>query len=521
MFLQSRIETELFAIKIRDAISEDYPQLSKTIMSYQAGISAQDRRQIEKDIRERKLLGIMSTNALELGIDIGDLDAAVLGGFPGSVNSFWQQAGRAGRTSFDLPPDQQANALIFYIPKVSPLDMYYAKHFDELMDLNHEDAVIDLDNVLIAKNHLWCAVHEKHVSDADLQHFGINAEKAIEMLERESKIRKVGSKYRPVNQKEFVAGKVSLDMFGEEQYLIVVVEPNGSRKNLTVEDDLRVKREIYPNTVYLYKTETYLVLKVDHEKKIIEVEKDDLTYYTVVKMLKVIEIVSEQERKEINDFTFHYGDVNVFFTPGLILKRDFESDNLIGDVEIINPQTFCLETKAIWWTLPEDYAYLALKSDNALRMYKTLEDNKQNEIEINQFIADNGIREPIDKALMSEQFAGGIHAMEHACIAMVPYFQLCDRNDIGGVSIPRHDDTNLPTVFIYDGYQGGIGITQRVFRKVEDLFDKTEKMIKSCKCSNGCPACVLSPKCGNDNIPIDKHAALVLLKALKFKKKVP
>ena len=205
-----------------------------------------------------------------------------------------------------IASDQQANALIFYIPKVSPLDMYYAKHFDELMDLNHEDAVIDLDNVLIAKNHLWCAVHEKHVSDADIQHFGINAEKAIEMLERESKIRKVGSKYRPVNQKEFVAGKVSLDMFGEEQYLIVVVEPNGSRKNLTVEDDLRVKREIYPNTVYLYKTETYLVLKVDHEKKIIEVEKYDLTYYTVVKMLKVIEIVSEQERKEINDFTFHY-----------------------------------------------------------------------------------------------------------------------------------------------------------------------------------------------------------------------
>ncbi len=516
MFLRTRFEAELFAKSIKQDLTPISETLANSIMAYRAGISAEDRRSIEHSIRSRGLLGITSTNALEVGIDIGDLDSVILGGFPGSVNSFWQQAGRAGRTSFTVAPDQQQEALIFYVPKIDPLDMYYAANFQELLDTNHEDAVVDLENLLILKNHLWCAVYEKGISPDDYKYFGTNIEKALQILEQENKIKKVGNRYHPADPNDFPPKKVMLDNLSGDQYQLMVVEESGSLKLLTTEDQERVIFEIYPQTVYIYMTETYLVLSVDHEKKIVKLKKELIPYYTRVRMNEEIQINAELEHRQTNDFSVHFGDVTVYFTPNEIQKRDLENDNIIGGIEMENPLTFQLDTKSLWWTFPSDYALLTIKSKEALDYLSSL---TTQDLDIEAFVKKFSIEVPEFKATLSEEFGGGIHAMEHACISMIPYFQLCDRNDIGGVSSPNHDDTKLPTVFIYDGYQGGIGITQRVFQKVESLFEKTEKMIQACKCQAGCPACVYSPKCGSNNYPIDKKAAQVLLKLIKYKKK--
>lgn len=521
MFVQSRNEAEDYAIKIKNTLKKEYPQLSNLIMSYRAGISANDRRNIEKDIKNKKLLGIISTNALEVGIDIGDLDSVILGGFPGSINSFWQQAGRAGRTKIGIHPDQQQNALIFYIAKASPLDMYYARNFNELLNLNHEDAIIDLENIIIVKNHLWCAVYEKDILESELNDFGINAEKAINELINEGKVKKIGSRYQKVNN-DFAAGAVSLSNINKNLYQIFVINNDGTKSQLTLEDESIVLREIYPETIYLYMTEKYLVLAVDYEKKRIEVKKEDFSYKTKVLMNEDVQIISEIKKKEINDLTFCYGDVNVISTPTSIIKIDDINDRIIGNIPIKNPQESNLETKAIWWVIPRTYSTLTLKPENTLKYFKSLKNLNQNEIDFDDFIHKNDINDlesSVLSSLSSNNLAGGIHAMEHACISMIPYFQLCDRKDVGGISTLRHPDTRLPTVLIYDGFQGGIGITDRIFNNVEALFDKTENMISSCKCKNGCPACVLSPNCGNNNTPMNKHAGLVLLNSLKFKKK--
>jgi DEAD/DEAH box helicase domain-containing protein len=516
MFLRTRFEAELFAKSIKQDLSQISDTSANLIMAYRAGISPEDRRKIEHSIRGRELLGITSTNALEVGIDIGDLDSVILGGFPGSVNSFWQQAGRAGRTKFDVPLDQQQEALIFYVPKINPLDMYYAGNFQELLDTNHEDAVVDLDNILILKNHLWCAVHEKAISNEDQKYFGTNIDKALEMLEKEKKVVKVGNKHQAANRNDFPPKSVMLDNLSGDQYQLILIEENGSSTILTTEDRERVFFEIYPETVYLYMTETYHVISVDHENKIVKLKKEVLPYYTRVRMSEEIQINAELEHRQVNDFTIHFGDVTVYFTPVEIQKRDLENDNIIGGIEMEHPQTYQLDTKSLWWTFPCEYALLTLKSKEAIEYLSSLDTQ---DVDIEAFVKKNSIEDPDFKAIKSEEFAGGIHAMEHACISMIPYFQLCDRNDIGGVSSPNHDDTHLPTVFIYDGYQGGIGISQRVFHKLENLFEKTEKMIALCKCQSGCPACVYSPKCGNNNKPIDKKAAQVLLKLIKYKKK--
>jgi DEAD/DEAH box helicase domain-containing protein len=519
MFLRTRFEVELYAKIIKQELTDHSKILGESIMSYRGGISPQDRRAIEDGIKNRNLLGVTTTNALEVGIDIGDLDSVVIGGFPGSVNSFWQQAGRAGRTSFEISPDQQSDAYLFYIPKINPLDMYYCTHHQELMDSGHEDGVIDLSNVLIAKNHLWCSVHERPLLPADLKYFGTNAQEALNMLEKENKIKKFGMKYLPVDINEFPPKSVALDNIDSDKYTLLV-EENGRNTLLTTEDKERIFLEIYPKTVYIYMTETYLVKDVNHTKKIVSLEKKDLPYYTKVRIDEDIHINAELDNKSIHNFNFFFGEVTVFFTPLTIEKRNIENDDLLSNIEIEESYKITreLNTKAVWWTFPMDYACLPLYSEKIITKLNELLKEDSSKLELRKIAKDCEVKLPeIEKGLTSYQFQGGIHAMEHACIAMIPYFQLCDRNDIGGVSSPRHADTELPTVFIYDGYQGGIGITQRVFQNVKALFYKTEKMIEACKCKSGCPACVFSPKCGNNNDPIDKHSALLLLKLLKFK----
>ena len=462
VFTRTRKLTELIYIYSRDQLG---PNLASQIKPYRAGYLSEDRRQIERDLFDGQLLGVITTTALELGIDIGDLEATVLAGYPGSIASTWQQAGRSGRNN--------NRALSFLIAQDNPLDQYFMNHPDFFFDKNFENALINAENINVLKPHLLCAAWEKPLGTGAAKLFGPAFDIAISELVNENKLKPHNSRWYPSTSITHPSQEVNIRSSSGNDYVIIDAS-QGYELLETVESSVAFI-QIHPGAIYLHQGESYLINELDLERHVAVATPVTVPYYTQARELTDIRILKTEREKKHADIKICFGEVDVTNTVIGFKKKEQFTEEVIGE-ELLDlpPQRFL--TQGLWFDLPK-------KADELLS------------------------RGGLD-------FAGGLHAAEHAAIAMLPLFALCDRNDIGGVSTPFHCDTGNAQIFIYDACPGGVGIAEKGFEIITELWAAASKVIEECPCEEGCPGCIQSPKCGNNNEPLDKKAAVILLREL-------
>ncbi|TMK21373.1 MAG: DUF1998 domain-containing protein [Actinobacteria bacterium] len=459
-FTRSRRAAELLAEFTRRGLSD--PRMRTRVKSYRAGYLAEDRRAIERQLANGELLAVASTSALELGMDIGSLDAAVLTGYPGTRASMWQQAGRAGR--------REAESLAILVAQDDPLDQYLAQHHEELFDRPAEDAVIDPGNPYVMGPHLRCAASELPLTQDDLgRFFGPEAEPLVEELIADGALsrRQAGTLHdvgrdSPHREVDIRAGSGHV-------YRIVL---HGTGELLGTSDEHRAFGTLHPGAVYLHQGEQFLVQELNLTDRVAVVTEADPDFYTQARDVTDIQIVDVVQRRPLGGAEVCFGDVRVTNQVVGYVRKLVSTNELVGDHPLTLPPV-TLDTRATWWTLPG-------------RLFH-------------------------EAAVGPRQLPGAIHAAEHCAIGLLPLVATCDRWDVGGVSTPMHEDTGLTTIFVYDGYEGGAGVTERGFRNVERWLHATLERLRECPCRDGCPSCVQSPKCGNGNEPLDKAAAAALL----------
>ena len=461
-FAATRKLTELIYVYSRDLLGSP---LGEKIKPYRAGYLASDRREIERELFSGELLGAVATNALELGIDIGDLDATVLTGYPGSIASTWQQAGRSGR--------RREKSLSFLVAQNNPLDQYFMNNPDFFFGKAFENALINWENSNILHPHLLCAAWEKELSGSDEQYFGQALLPALAEMEEEGRLRKVGGRWHIAPQLSHPAQEVNVRSASSRQYQLLDAS-QGYAILETIEEE-HAFWQVHPGAIYLHQGDSYFVKELDIEKHIAVVEPATVPYYTQTMELTDIKVLQKISEKEVNGVKVCLGVVDVTNQVDGFRKKKHYTDEVVGE-EVLDLPPMRFITQSLWFGLPDKAA------------------------------------EMIEKGKLD--FHGGLHAAEHAAIAILPLFAMCDRNDIGGVSTPFHIDTGRAQIFIYDGYPGGIGIAEKGYEIIEGLWAATLKAIEECPCRDGCPACIQSPKCGNNNEPLDKKAAVILLRGL-------
>jgi DEAD/DEAH box helicase domain-containing protein len=463
-FTQSRKVTELVHMSVLRAV----PKLAHRVSSYRAGFLPEERRHIEQQLASGSLAAVISTSALELGIDIGGLDLCILVGYPGTVMTTWQRGGRVGRGG-------QESAIVL-IPQPDALDHYIIQHPEQFLESSYEIAVTDPDNEEILKAHLPCAAAEVPFEAAEIEGLGDTVRGVFRLLVQTGRILQTLDGAQWLSSASNPHRLIDIRSVGDSYTILKSSEVEGEKSTaLGKNEGIRALKECHPGAIYLHRGETYHVEKLDLEKKVILVSATKAPYFTRVKSEKETEILEILSSKPSGNFVARLGRLRVTERILGYERRRISSQELLGASPLeLPPQTF--ETVGFW-------------------------------IEI----------EPqLTKSIQSAKlhFMGGIHAVEHAVISMFPLFALCDRNDIGGISCPQHPQVGKDAIFIYDGHPGGIGLAARGFGIVPALLDKTKDLIASCSCSEGCPACIHSPKCGSGNKPLDKQAALAVLKYL-------
>ncbi len=479
-FTLSRKMAELIALWSKKGVKESEPYLMDKITAYRAGYLPEERREIENNLKNGILRGVTSTNALELGIDVGSLDSVVISGYPGTIISTWQQAGRAGRGV----SESVATLVAFQ----NPLDQYLMKHPKLFFDKPHEHAIIDLSNPYIISGHLMCAGSETPIKLSEEGiYFGDDVEDILKALEREGLIQNTPNGW-VYSGKGRATEAVSLDNISSDIFKVIC-----DGELLETMDRRQAYREAHKGAVLLHQGETYIVEDLDLKKSVIQVKKIDVDYYTEAMKVVDIEILEEIEKKGIGNFAVSFGDVeaNEQYVGYKIMKYD----KVIG-MEKLDLPPLNFKTMGLWFTVPED------TKEKIWKKRKEDGDIKEN------------LNKRSEEDLKRGVFAGGLHGIEHAMIGIMPFHVMCDRWDIGGVSAPNHPDTMKPTVFIYDGFEGGIGLTEKAFELIVEIVKMTLELVRDCKCEDGCPACIYSPKCGNENKPLDKKATILILEEL-------
>ncbi len=463
-FAKTRRLTELIYLYVKEQLSAQSAGLGLRIKPYRAGYLPEERRQIERELFEGELLAAVATTALELGIDIGDLDATVLTGYPGSIASTWQQAGRSGRGRED--------SLSFLIGLDNPLDQYLVRHPEVFFGQPYEHALIDPRNYHILWPHLLCAAWELPLTDADQTFFGADLEEMAAELEAQGWLRNREHKWYPAPTVVYPAQEINIRTTSAHNYSLVDTSTGCLLE--TIESAVALF-QVHPGAIYLHQGDSYLVTDLDLAGRIAYCRPADGSYYTQVKDITDLRIIKTSRRKATGRSKAYLGGVEVTTNViGFRKKRVFTEEVIAEEPLDLPPQSF--NTISLWFDIPPQ-------------------------------VQERLVREGLD-------FAGGLHAAEHAAIAMLPLFALCDRNDIGGVSTPLHPDTGKAQVFIYDAYPGGIGIAEKGFELISELWRETLRLISECPCEEGCPSCVQSPKCGNNNEPLDKKAAQLILSDL-------
>ncbi|MGM1059696.1 DEAD/DEAH box helicase [Saccharothrix sp. Mg75] len=464
-FVRSRVGAELTALGARRVLAEVDPELAGRVAAYRGGYLPEERRALERAVSSGDLLGVATTNALELGVDIVGLDAVVVAGFPGTLASFWQQAGRAGRTG-------DSDALVVFVARDDPLDTYLVHNPSAVLHKPVEATVLDPANPYVLEPQLACAAAELPLTPDALTDFGGDAALAVldDMVGRKVLRRRPNGWYWTSRDRPH--GEVDIRGSGGEQ--VVVVEADSGRMLGTV-DPGAAHRTVHDGAVYLHQGESYVVDRLDLDSGIALVHAERPDWSTTARDTKDISIVREVERRDFGGVTVCLGEVEV--TSQVVgYLRKLSSGQVVDSVPLDLPaQT--LVTRAVWYTVSAGLLGSA----------------------------------PGGAGLAPARVPGALHAAEHAAIGLLPLFATCDRWDIGGVSTALHQDTGEATVFVHDGHPGGAGFADRGFNAVVPWLVATREAIAACACPAGCPSCVQSPKCGNGNDPLDKAGGVAVL----------
>jgi DEAD/DEAH box helicase domain-containing protein len=438
-----------------------------SVAAYQGSLTDDRRRSLEAGLHDGSLRGVWSTNALELGVDVGGLDAVLLDGYPGTRMNTFQRAGRAGRGTDD--------AAVVLVAGEDQLDQYVAANPDELFDGDPERAVVDPANEFLLDDHLRCAASENWLKPEDRAYFP-RFEERVKRLESAGDLEQRATKYG-LRWVEDTDGspqhEMSLRTIDDTE--VQLLDPrNDTLATLEMADAVR---DAHPGAIYHHQGQRYEVSDLDLDRGVAKLSPTWADHYTRVLTEKDIEVHADLDERTPfarDDVPVGFADITLTTTVTGYQRRDAKRGEALDTLALdLPPQT--LETKALYFALPPDVE---------------------------------------QQLLAGGDLPGGIHAAEHALISMFPTEFLCDRGDIGGLSTPVHPHTGRPTIFVYDGYPGGVGLTREGFAAMGSLADSTLSMLRACDCADGCPACVQSPQCGNANDPLDKDLAIDCLAAL-------
>jgi DEAD/DEAH box helicase domain-containing protein len=431
---------------------------ARRLAPYRAGYTPEQRRDIERRLVEGELLGVTATDALELGIDIGLLDCAISVGFPGTVASLRQQWGRAGR---------RGRGLAILVASDDALDQFFAREPDALLSRRVEAAILDHANPRILDPHVLAAAYEAPLDDADAATLGAEAlRRAPELPELE---------HTPAGYvwkgRDYPAARISLRS-GDAEAFTVVDGETGALLGLVERD--RAYSTVHEGAIYLHLGEQYLVESCSLEDRVAVVVPTSVAWYTQPKKESETTIEASERAQRRLGLELHFGPVSVTEQVVAYARKAIRDGSTIDVVPMLMPET-TFETEAIW------------------------------------FCPEPGQLEGLEQM---PKLLGTLHAAEHSLIALLPLWAMCDRWDIGGLSTNVHYQTGRPTIFVYDGHAGGVGITERGFDRFEEWVEDTARLLQRCPCAAGCPSCVQSPKCGNLNEPLDKAGARVLLERM-------
>lgn len=463
VYTQSRKMTELISLWTRPRLGN----LADRLSSYRAGFLAEERRDIERQLSDGTLLGVISTSALELGIDIGDLDICILVGYPGSIMASWQRGGRVGRSGRE--------SAVILIGSEDALDQYYMNNPQAFFSREVESAVLNPANATIVKQHMVCAAAEMALQDDETLLHGDVEQSCLKELVQEAAVYQsadgvlyYAARKRPQRHVSLRGGGTTLTIINEVTGVILGEIDGG-----------RALKECHEGAIYLHRNTTWFVEKLDLHGGEVVVRRNRASFYTKPTVNKETEILSISGHGLVHGCRLFQGTLKVSERVTGYQKRNNGTNRLIATVPLDLPvQT--METEGFWLEIP-----------NAVTT--ELEEGKHH-------------------------FMGGLHAFEHILISVFPLLVLCDRNDVGGISCPDHEQTKGATIFIYDGHAGGSGLSAEAYTKADKLIAAALEIVGGCECDNGCPACVHSPKCGSGNRPIDKNCCLKLIEAVVSEK---
>ena len=463
-FVRGRNQSEILSLYTKNYLSDKNKYEATKIASYHGNYLAADRRDIEKQLFEGELLGIVSTNAMELGVDIGHLDATILTGFPGSVSSSWQQSGRSGRGEHE--------SLSLLVASNDPIDQYIMDYPSAFFGKSVEYSLLSPANPHIQKPHLKCSAYEMPISMGDTEFFGPEMLWSADELTESGSLTIKSSQWYPSASISYPAGDVDIRGIGSSTYVLV---DKVTGAILETVDETTVYKSFYPGAVHLHKGESFLIAEIDFPANTIYCTQSEAPYYTDSKSLTQISVVNSIGSRHVGNTIVRYGVVNIS-TDVVSFKRIHKYSNQVITEEKLTLPNISFDTMAVWVDVSQEIL------------------ERVQSFGFNQF--------------------GGLHGFEHLIMSLIPMFAMCHRDDVGGVSSLSHPDTATPQIFVFDNYPGGVGISELGYEIMEELWARSLNMIQRCLCESGCPACIQFPGCGRNNELLDKKSAKLILEEI-------
>jgi DEAD/DEAH box helicase domain-containing protein len=458
-FAKARKITEL----IQSWLNQSHPGVAGKVSAYRAGYLPEERREIETRLGDGSLLGVVTTSALEHGIDIGGLDVCILVGYPGSITSSWQRIGRVGRSDRE--------SLVILIGLQDALDQYFMANPSEFFDRGFEAVAADPENPVVASQHLVCAAAELPLTPEDR---GIYPDSTFGLV---GELTRTGALVADHEEEAWYSLRrrperdVNLRSTGEGYD--IVEEPRG--RTVGSVDGVRAFVECHEGAIYLHQGQQFEVIRLDRERRRVEVRRCEVAYYTQVRSEKETEILKVLEERGEPGFVVRLGELRVTQEFKEYVRRQISDQRRLSSHPLDLPP-IRYETVGMWIEIPGSF------------------------------------REEL--ATLGRHFMGSLHGTEHAAITLFPLLAICDRGDLGGISYPHHPQVDGPSIFIYDGFPGGIGLARKGYELTCELLQRTSRLIEKCPCEEGCPSCIHSPRCGSGNHPLDKEGCVDLLDRL-------
>lgn len=468
-FARARVTAELLLRYARGLLAENSPELVDRIESYRGGYTPAERREIERRLFGGELLGVTATNALELGIDVGELDAAILNGFPGSISSLWQQAGRAGRS--------EQESLALYVAQNDPLEQHLVRNPDLLLDAAHEHAQLNPDNQYVLWQQLRCAAFEKPLATEEVKWFGPAAAESLEALVDAGLLEeRYGRHFCPSH--ESPASDIDIRSASGKRYDLLEA---GSLTRLgTVEED-RAFQVAHPGATYLHRGRQYLIESLDVDSRTALARPTDVDFYTDATTETSLDVRATVAERKVGGVTLCMGGVTVSEQVTGFSRRALLTEQFLGYEYLdLPPRSF--DTLAVWLAYPQGVHLRGKKAE--------------------------------EEEAALERFGCGLHALEHALLTVLPVLAGCDRADVGSSWYLAHHQSLAPAVFLFDDVPGGVGICESAFERAAEWFESARRSLAECPCVEGCPACLLAPRCGTRNQFLNKAEGLRLLSSL-------